>query len=246
MATSQPETDDVTAEAVDEPDTGAGGSEASGSEASETTAKITTAKASRPAPKAAKPRPEEKADEAAPGGIVVTPLMLALSAVVVLLAVAATAFGFLWQSAASDRDDARDQLAAVTETQETNARAEDIAKKYAIGAATIDYQNLAGWRTALTAGTTDELANQLREASTQFEQVVVPLQWQSTATPLGTIVASNKDGLITLNVFVNMVTKSTQRPEGIPSTATYTLTIDTKQDWKISDVRGMDAALSGK
>lgn len=244
MATTQPETDDVSVESVDEP--GAGANE---SESSETTAKITTAKAPTPAPapKPAKARPAaERADEAAPRGIVVTPLMLALSAVVVLLAVAATAFGFLWQSAASDRDDARDQLAAVTETQDTNARAEDIAKKYAIGAATIDYQNLAAWRTALTAGTTDELANQLREASTQFEQVVVPLQWQSTATPLGTIVASNKDGLITVNVFVNMVTKSTQRPEGIPSTATYTLTIDTKQDWKISDVRGMDAALSGK
>lgn len=242
MATSQPETDDVTVESVGEPDTGA-----NESEASETTAKITTTKAPKPAPKAAKPRPAaEKADEAAPRGIVVTPLMLGLSAVVVLLAVAATAFGFLWQSAASDRDDARNQLAAVTETQETDARAEDIAKKYAIGAATIDYQNLTAWRTALTAGTTDELANQLREASTQFEQVVVPLQWQSTATPLGTIVASTKDGLITVNVFVNMITKSTQRPEGIPSTATYTLTIDTKQDWKISDVRGMDAALSGK
>ena len=56
MATSQPETDDVTVEAVDEPDTGASGSKAAESEASETTAKITTAKASRPAPKAAKAR----------------------------------------------------------------------------------------------------------------------------------------------------------------------------------------------
>lgn len=241
MATSQPETDDVTAESGDEPGISANESEAPA--AAETTAKITTRK---PRPAATPRAAAETADEVAPRGIVVTPLMLTLSAVVVLLAVAATAFGFLWQSAASDRDDARNQLAAVTETQETDARAEDIAKKYAIGAATIDYQNLAAWRSALTAGTTNELANQLREASTQFEQVVVPLQWQSTATPLGTIVAANKDGLITVNVFVNMITKSTQRPEGIPSTATYTLTIDTKQDWKISDVRGMDAALSGK
>lgn len=216
-------------------------------EAEETTQQISTAK-SKPAAKPAKaPKVAAPAEQKpAPSGIVVTPLMLGLAAVVVLLAVAATAFGFLWQSAASDRDDARDQLAAITATQETDARAQDVAKKYAIGAATIDYQNLAAWRTALTAGTTDELANQLREASTQFEQVVVPLQWQSTATPLGTIVTSNKDGLITVNVFLNMITKSTQRPEGIPSTATYTLTIDTKQDWKISDVSGMDAALNRK
>ncbi|GAB3130349.1 hypothetical protein GCM10027289_14720 [Tsukamurella serpentis] len=181
-----------------------------------------------------------------PKGVVVTPMAMALTALVVVLAVAATAFGFLWQSAASDRDQARADLAASSETSDMNLRAQDVAKKYAIGAATIDYQNLAGWRTALTANTTPQLANQLQQASNDFEQVVVPLQWQSTATPLGTIVTSNKDGLITVNVFLNMITKSTQRPEGIPSTATYTLTIDTKQNWMISDVRGLDAALGGK
>ncbi|RDH09676.1 hypothetical protein [Tsukamurella pulmonis] len=236
MAVTKPEVDDA---ALDESGT--------------TTTEIDTTSRPAPAQPAAKPKPTAKpvkaakvAEEKPPSGIVVTPLMLGLSAVVVLLAVAATAFGFLWQSASSDRDEARDQLAAVTQTQETNARAEDIAKKYAIGAATIDYQNLGTWRTALTAGTTDELANELREASTQFEQIVVPLQWQSTATPLATVVTGDKDGLITLNVFLNMITKTTQRPEGIPSTATYTLTIDSKQDWKISDVSGMDAALKGK
>ncbi|BDD84438.1 hypothetical protein TPB0596_42010 [Tsukamurella pulmonis] len=233
MAVTKPEVDDA---ALDESGT--------------TTTEIDTTSRPASAQPAAKPKPTAKpakaAREESPRGIVVTPLMLGLSAVVVLLAVAATAFGFLWQSASSDRDEARDQLAAVTQTQETNARAEDIAKKYAIGAATIDYQNLGTWRTALTAGTTDELANELREASTQFEQVVVPLQWQSTATPLATVVTGDKDGLITLNVFLNMITKTTQRPEGIPSTATYTLTIDSKQDWKISDVSGMDAALRGK
>ncbi|WP_248489719.1 hypothetical protein [Tsukamurella sp. PLM1] len=199
--------------------------------------------------RAAKPRPAKKSAEpqpkAQPGGIVVTPLALGLAAIVVVLAVAATAFGFLWQSAASDRDQARADLAAATATSDQNQRAQDVAKKYAIGAATIDYQNLAAWRTALTANTTSQLAAQLQQASVEFEQIVVPLQWQSTATPLGTIVASNKDGLIVVNVFLNMVTKSTQRPEGIPSTATYTLTIDTKQDWQISDVRGIDAALGG-
>lgn len=225
MAVTESDVDATADEAVDE---------------RETTQKISTAKPKTS--KTAAPSEEKPASR----GIVVTPLMLGLSAVVVVLAVAATAFGFLWQSAASDRDDARDQLAAVTQTQETNARAQDIAKKYAIGVATIDYQNLGAWRTSLTAGTTDELTKQLREVATQFEQIVVPLQWQSTATPLGTIVTSNKDGLIAVNVFLNMVTKSTQRPEGIPSTATYTLTIDTKQDWKISDVSGVDAALAGK
>ncbi|WP_343954244.1 hypothetical protein [Tsukamurella spumae] len=49
-----------------------------------------------------------------------------------------------------------------------------------------------------------------------------------------------------VNVFVNVVTKSTQRPQGIPSVTTYALTIDTKQNWVISDVSSIDGALGGK
>lgn len=211
----------------------------------ETTQKVSTAKP-KPATKTARASAEPAAEKQAPSGIVVTPLMLGLSAVVVLLAVAATAFGFLWQSAASDRDDARDQLAAVTQAEDRNARAKDVAVKYAIGAATVDYQNLAPWRTALVANTTPELANTLKTAATDLEQMYVPLQWQSTATPLGTIVASDKDDLMVVNVFVNVITKTTQGPQGIPSVTTYSLTIDTKQNWVISEVSGTDGAMGGK
>ncbi len=194
------------------------------------------------------PAKTEKATKsaAAPRGIVVTPLMLGLSALVVVLAVAATAFGFLWQSAVSDRDDAKDRLSAVTQTEDRNARAKDVAVKYAIGAATVDYQNLDPWRTALVANTTPELANTLKTAATDLEQMYVPLQWQSTATPLGAIVASDKDQIMVVNVFVNVITKSTQRPQGIPAVSTYALTIDTKQNWVISDVTGVAGALGGK
>ncbi|MET9325300.1 hypothetical protein [Tsukamurella sp. NPDC003166] len=209
-------------------------------EADEPTAPVTQ----KPTKKAAKQ--VASAEQATPRGIVVTPLMLGLAAVVVVLAVAATAFGFLWLSASSDRDDARGQLASITHTEDRNARAKDVAVKYAIGAATVDYQNLDPWRTALVANTTPELANTLKTASTDLEQVYVPLQWQSTATPLGTVVVSDKDDIMVVNVFVNVVTKSTQRPQGIPSVTTYALTIDTKQNWVISDVSSIDGALGGK
>lgn len=188
----------------------------------------------------------EKAGSTAARGVVVTPLMLGLAALVVVLAVAATAFGFLWQSAVSDRDDAESRLSAVTQTEDRNARAKDVAVKYAIGAATVDYQNLDPWRKALVANTTPELANTLTTAATDLEQMYVPLQWQSTATPLGSIVASDKDDIMVVNVFVNVVTKSTQRPQGIPAVSTYALTIDTKQNWVISDVTGVAGALGGK
>lgn len=184
--------------------------------------------------------------KAQPRGIVVTPLALGLTAVVVVLAVAATAFGFLWLSASSDRDAARADLAAVAQTEELNKRAQDVAVKYAVGAATVDYQNLGPWRTALAANTTPQLANTLQTAAVDLEQVYVPLQWQSTATPLGTVVVSDKDGIMVVNVFLNVVTKTTQRPQGIPSVTTYSLTIDTKQDWVISDVSSIDGALGKK
>jgi len=210
----------------------------------ETTQRVSTAKP-KPATKTVKASAEPAAEKQAPSGIVVTPLMLGLSAVVVLLAVAATAFGFLWQSAASDRDEARGQLAAVTQTEDRNARAKDMAVKYAISAAGVDYQNLDPWRTALVANTTPELANTLKTAATDLEQMYVPLQWQSSATPLGAIVASDKDDLMIVNVFLNVITKNTQRPQGLPSVATYSLTIDTKQNWVISDVSSVNSQAGG-
>jgi Mce-associated membrane protein len=195
-------------------------------------------------------RPKSKATAAASAppaaGITVSPLAMGLAAVVVVLAVIATALGFMWSSASSERDDARAELAAVNTTADENKRAEDVASKYAIGAATVDYQNLAPWRTALGANTTPQLSNDLQASATELEQVFVPMQWQSTATPLGSVVVSNNDGIIRANVFVNVITKSTQRPQGIPSVATYAVTVDTKQNWVITDVSGIDKALAGK
>ncbi|CAM3922996.1 hypothetical protein TSST111916_13740 [Tsukamurella strandjordii] len=190
---------------------------------------------------APKPAPDQRQAK----GVTVSPLAMGLAAAVVVLAVIATALGFLWSSAASERDDAGAQLTAVQATEDQNKRAEDVATKYAVGAATVDYQNLAPWRTALGANTTPSLATSLQQASTELEQVFVPMQWQSTATPLGSVVKSNQDGVIQANVFVNVITKSTQRPQGIPSVATYAVTIDTKQNWIITDVSGIDSALGG-
>lgn len=201
----------------------------------------------KPVSTAVKPATKKPAPAASetPKGVTVSPLALGLAALVIVLAVAATAFGFLWMSAVSDRNDAQSQLSSMQATADQNKRAEDIATKYAIGAATVDYQNLQPWRTALGANTTPGLATTLQQASTELEQVFVPMQWQSTATPLGSVVKSNQDGVIQANVFVNVITKSTQRPQGIPSVATYAVTIDTKQNWMITDVSGIDSALGG-
>ncbi len=166
-----------------------------------------------------------------------------LGALCAVLAIAAVVFAGLWLSERSDAHDATNRLAAIDATNAQNKHAEDVASTYAIGAATIDYQNLAAWEKTLVANTSPELSNTLQHAASQMEQIYSPVQWQSTATPIAAVATSNQNGVITVNVFVSVITKTTQTPSGMPSTATYAVTVDTKQNWLITDVRGIDSAL---
>jgi Mce-associated membrane protein len=76
-----------------------------------------------------------------------------------------------------------------------------------------------------------------------MEQVLAPLQWKSTAKPLATKVRSDSGGVYTVDSFVSVMTKTMQAPDGLQSTATYSITIDSTNNWQISDVGGIDAAL---
>lgn len=125
-----------------------------------------------------------------------------------------------------------------------NARAEKIAIDYAVNAAAMSYGDLNGWKTKLVAGTTPELKDKLSKAATSMEQLVVPLQWNSTARPLAAKVRSQNHGVYGVDAFVSVVTKTAQSPEGLESTATYSITIDSGNDWKISDVGGVGAMLN--
>lgn len=204
-----------------------------------------------------KPRPRSaaapKSATAAPAGGAVTLslslLVKVLGAVAAVLLIVAGFTTYKWLDTRSDLTDARAAVAARAQADtraDENKRAEEIATKYAVGAATVDYANLGPWQQALVAGTTDQLGAQLKQAAAQMEQLFVPLQWNSTATPIGALTKSNQDGVIVVNVFVNMVIKSTQMPEGIPSTATYAVTVDKNQSWKISEVGGIDQMIGKK
>ncbi|MDF0530700.1 hypothetical protein P0W64_14070 [Tsukamurella sp. 8F] len=166
-----------------------------------------------------------------------------LGALTVLFAIAAIVFAGLWLSDRSEANDAKAQLSAQQATADQNQRAQDVATKYAVGAATVDYQNLGVWEKAVVAGTTPALSNTLQQAASQMEQIYSPVQWRSTATPITAVATSNKNGVIAVNVFVSVITKTTQTPEGMPSTATYSVTVDSRQNWVITDVRGIDATL---
>jgi hypothetical protein len=127
-----------------------------------------------------------------------------------------------------------------------NAQAEKIALDYAINAAEINFQDLGAWKVKLVAGTGPELKEKLAKAGQEMEQILAPLEWNSTARPLAAKVRSATGGIYVVDCFVSVLTKTIQGPEPLQSTATYSVTIDSNNDWQISDVGGIGTVVAQK
>lgn len=164
---------------------------------------------------------------------------LVLGSVIVALVAAVAALGWLY-------GDARHQLNALTTQSINDAHAEKIALDYAVNAATMDFKDLQSWHVKLVAGTSPELSKKLTDAGTSMEQVLVPLQWSSTAQPLVAKVRSTTGGIYVVDSFVSVQTKTVQAPEALQSTATYSTTIDSNNGWQITDVGGIGTAMGPK
>ncbi|MET7773184.1 hypothetical protein [Nocardia sp. NPDC005366] len=155
----------------------------------------------------------------------------------VVFAMAATIAVLGWQLHRESGD-----LDAVHTAAADSAHAEQIALDYATAAAEMNFQDLSTWRGRLTKGTSQELSGRLTQAATSMEQIIVPLQWVSTAKPIAAKVRSVDNGVYSVDCFVSILTKNSQAPEGIQSTATYQLSLDSADNWTISDIGGIGPA----
>jgi Mce-associated membrane protein len=164
---------------------------------------------------------------------------LVIGVVMAFLIVAVAALGWLYIGA-------RDQSHAQATQLANGSHAEKIALDYAVNAATMDYKDLQTWKVKLVQGTSPELNNKLTAAGTSMEQVLVPLQWSSSARPLVAKVRSNTGGIYVVDCFVSVDTKTIQAPDPLQSTATYSTTIDSNNNWLITDVGGIGSALESK
>jgi Mce-associated membrane protein len=189
------------------------------------------------------PRSEAaEAEEAAvrpskvPRRVSVTLRTVIVTVVICLLAGAAGVLGWLYIGAEGKLD-------AQAREASNRERAEEISTDYAVNAAEMDYQDFNTWKVKLVKGTSPELKDKLTKAADSMEQVLAPLQWKSTAKPLAAKVRSNVGGIYTVDSFVSVLTKTMQAPDGLQSTATYSITIDSNNDWQITDVGGIDSAL---
>lgn len=164
---------------------------------------------------------------------------LLLSATVAVLAVVAAVMTWLYLGE-------RNIVATQRLAADNRAHAEQLALDYAVKAAAMSFQDLNAWKAQLVDGTTPELKDKLAKAANSMEQLLIPLQWTSTAKPLVAKVRSDENGVYVVDTFVSVLTKTTQSPDNIQSTATYSITIDGNNNWLISDVGGIGAVVGGR
>lgn len=142
-------------------------------------------------------------------------------------------------------DARRDYDAQGQQTRDAE-HAEQIAIDYAVRAAIMDYKDLGPWKRALVEGTTDELGKKLTEAATAMDQILLPMQWSSSAKPIAAKVRSHDNGVYVVDAFVSVMTKTVQAEENLQSTATYAVTIKPADGWKITDVGGIGQVVGDK
>ncbi|MGI5217826.1 hypothetical protein [Nocardia sp. CA-290969] len=187
-----------------------------------------------------------RVDEPEPGDRSRTAVTLSIRLSTVLTALALTlllagalTFGLLWRSARSELNH-RDTVAA------GNRHAESVAMTYALGASAIDFHDVKGWLTRLKAGTSPELSAKFDATAPQLEQILLPLQWTSKATPQSATVTSESGGVYKVNAYLTVDSTSVQTPDGVSTTVTYSVTIDRNNNWTITDVGGLHSALPTK
>ncbi|MGW0181726.1 hypothetical protein [Nocardia sp. NPDC003345] len=182
----------------------------------------------RPTPAAARPRTVS---------IRLSTALMALALTALL--VATVTLAILYASARTTISDSETRAA-------DQQHAEKIASDYALGASDIDYRDVKGWLTRLKAGTAPPLAAKFDATAPQLEQILLPLQWTSTATPLSADVTSESGGIFKVNAYLTVHSTSVQNPDGAATTVTYSLTIDRNSGWQITEVGGLQNAIPAK
>ncbi|AMU75760.1 hypothetical protein [Mycobacteroides abscessus] len=173
-----------------------------------------------------------------PGRVVRLSTLVTASVGLLLVALAAT-LGFLLVKARGELSH-RDALAA------DQQHAERVATDYAVGAATINYQDLPAWITKLKSNTAPAMSSKFDATAPKLQQILLPLKWVSNATPIAAKVESANGSIYKVDVFVSVNSTTAQTPDGTQTTVTYNVTIDKESGWKITDVGGTMAALTPK
>src|SRR5437899_1823285 len=114
-------------------------------------------------------RDKSGSTESVPRGVSISmPLsaLIAISIAVVMIVVAVVLGGFLWS--------ARSDLARRDAGAADDNHAEQVATRYAVGAASIKFDDLNSWIGQLEAGTSPQLANKFDATAPKLEEILTP------------------------------------------------------------------------
>ncbi|MEE3851017.1 hypothetical protein VZC37_11785 [Gordonia sp. LSe1-13] len=163
---------------------------------------------------------------------------LAISVLVIALVAALVTFAY--------RDfSARDELNALTSEAADSAAAEEVAGRYAVSAATLDYEDLTPWIAAMKDGVSPELQKKYDVIGQAMEQIITPLRMQTTAELVLAKTTESNGDMFQVDAVVNVNTTSVQTPDGGSAVAVYTVTLDRSQDWLITEVGDPTGAIPG-
>lgn len=136
-----------------------------------------------------------------------------------------------------------DDLAAERQLTADKQTAETVAGRYAVGAATFDFNNLQPWSAALKNGTAPELNSRFDVAVNTLTPLIQEVQWVQTAKLIAAkTVDIRADRQFIVQVFVSTHMTSTQNPKGLNTVTPYTITLDRDSNWLITDVAGIAGA----
>ncbi|MEV6558735.1 hypothetical protein AB0M22_23690 [Nocardia sp. NPDC051756] len=138
---------------------------------------------------------------------------------------------------------ARGELAGDRAAAADDRHAEQVAIDYAVGASTINYADINTWIGKLRANTAPALAGKFETVGPKMGELLLPLKWTSTATPVAAKVTARNNGVYTVNAFVSLTISNVQNPQAGQVTATYTVTVDQHSGWQVTEVGGMNQAL---
>lgn len=138
---------------------------------------------------------------------------------------------------------ARGDIARRTAVAADDSHAEQVASDYAVGASTVNFADFDSWVARLKKNTAPALSNKFDATAPKLQDLLTPLKWTSTGSPIAAKVISEAAGVYKVNVFVNVSSTNAQNPDGAQTTVTYTVSVDRNAGWKISDVGGLDGAL---
>ncbi|MBF6193703.1 hypothetical protein [Nocardia implantans] len=156
------------------------------------------------------------------------------AAVVAAAVVTAVAFAAGRLSAGSD-----DELASLRAQLAVDAAAEQAASSYALNVSQVRPGDIEGWRKALQAGVSQQLAPKLSAAVDVVGPWLSQMEYTATAKLLAAKVSRRDGDLFVVQVFVDMNSRSRQTPEGVTATAAYTVTLNRAAAWTITDVGGV-------